>query len=278
MSERSRFDEIGYWSEVKLDILREYAAAYSAILAKQQELYHVYIDGFAGAGIHIRKATGEFVLGSPVNALAVKPPFREFFLVDLDGDKAQHLKELTGQRPDVHVLHGDCNSVLVDEVFPKVRWDDYRRGLCVLDPYGLDLEWRVIQAAGHPRTIDLFLNFPIMDANRNALWHEPQRVAPEQAARLTAYWGDESWRQAAYRPKRQRSLFGEEIEKVENEAVAEAFRQRLRKVAGFANVPPPMPMRNQQGAVVYYLFFASQKDVANGIVRDIFRTHESRRA
>jgi hypothetical protein len=225
MSERSRFDEIGYWCEVKLDILREYAAAYSAILAKQQELYHVYIDGFAGAGIHIRKATGEFVLGSPVNALAVKPPFREFFLVDLDGDK-----------------------------------------------------WRVIQAAGHPRTIDLFLNFPIMDANRNALWHEPQRVAPEQAARLTAHWGDESWRQAAYRPKRQRSLFGEEIEKVENEAVAEAFRQRLRKVAGFANVPPPMPMRNQQGAVVYYLFFASQKDVANRIVRDIFRTHESRRA
>jgi hypothetical protein len=59
MSERGKFDEIGYWSEVKLDILREYAAACSAILAKQQGLYHVYIDGFAGAGIHVRKATGD---------------------------------------------------------------------------------------------------------------------------------------------------------------------------------------------------------------------------
>ena len=28
-----QFDEIGYWSEVKLDIVRKYAAAYSKILA-----------------------------------------------------------------------------------------------------------------------------------------------------------------------------------------------------------------------------------------------------
>ncbi len=26
-----KYDEIGYWSEVKLDIVREYAAAYSKI-------------------------------------------------------------------------------------------------------------------------------------------------------------------------------------------------------------------------------------------------------
>jgi len=34
----SRFDEIGYWSEVKLDIVREYATAYSVILNKQQNI------------------------------------------------------------------------------------------------------------------------------------------------------------------------------------------------------------------------------------------------
>jgi hypothetical protein len=36
-------------------------------------------------------------------------------------------------------------------------------------------------------------------------------------------------------------------------------------------------MRNSQGAVVYYLYFASQKDVANKIVKDIFGKHASRR-
>jgi hypothetical protein len=35
-------------------------------------------------------------------------------------------------------------------------------------------------------------------------------------------------------------------------------------------------MRNSSGAIVYYLFFASQKAVAAGIVRDIFRKYGHR--
>ena len=56
----------------------------------------------------------------------------------------------------------------------------------------------------------------------------------------------------------------------------EAFRQRLKKVAGFSYVPQPMPMRNSKGAVVYYLFFASQKPVAADIVNDIFNKYKNR--
>ena len=83
-----KFDEIGYWSEVKLDIVKEYAAAYSRILAAQTSptLNHIYIDAFAGAGVHISKRTGEFVPGSPFNALNVQPPFGEYHFIDLDGD------------------------------------------------------------------------------------------------------------------------------------------------------------------------------------------------
>jgi len=272
-----KFDEIGYWSEVKLDIIRSYASAYSQILSSQRGLYHVYVDGFAGAGEHLRKGTLEPVLGSPMRALEVVPPFREYFFVDLDGDKAEHLGRLVGDREDVHVLQGDCNTVLLDNVFPKLRWEDYRRGLCLLDPYGLHLDWRLIETAGRMRTIDLFLNFPIADANRNALWHDPERVSKEQAERMTRYWGDDSWREVAYRPSAQRGLFEHDLEKVGNEEIALAFAERLRRIAGFANVPDPLPMRNSHGAVVYYLYFASQKDVANKIVKDIFRKHASRK-
>jgi hypothetical protein len=49
-------------------------------------------------------------------------------------------------------------------------------------------------------------------------------------------------------------------------------------VAGFANVPAPIPMRNDQGKVVYYLFFASQNKVANRIVSAIFHKYRARRA
>jgi hypothetical protein len=77
-------------------------------------------------------------------------------------------------------------------------------------------------------------------------------------------------------PAPQRSLFGDTVEKVENPDVAEAFRRRLQSVAGFKHVPLPMPMRNSRGAVVYYLFFASQKAVAKEIVEDIFARHRER--
>jgi three-Cys-motif partner protein len=71
-----RYDEIGYWSEVKLDIIRKYASAYSVIMNKQEKIRsYLYIDAFAGAGVHVRKQTGGFVTGSPLNALVISPHF-----------------------------------------------------------------------------------------------------------------------------------------------------------------------------------------------------------
>src|SRR5437870_5806887 len=103
------FGDIGPWSEVKLDILRKYAAAYSTILKAQPGLHHVYVDAFAGAGMHVSRMTGEMVAGSPLNALLVQPPFREYHLIDLDGAKAAALRERVADRPNVHVYEGDCN-------------------------------------------------------------------------------------------------------------------------------------------------------------------------
>jgi three-Cys-motif partner protein len=270
------FDEIGYWSEIKLDIVKDYAKAYSTIFSsqRQRKFHHVYIDAFAGAGINISRMTGDFVLGSPLNALSINPPFREFHFIDLDGNKVAALKELIGTRSGVYIYHGDCNDVLLQKVFPKVMYQDYRRGLCLLDPYGLHLNWEVIQTAGRMRSIDMFLNFPIMDMNRNALWRNPERVDEGGIARMNAFWGDDSWRNVAYQPTS--TLFGPVDEKADNAAIADAFQTRLRTVAGFDQVSEPLPMRNTKGAVVYYLFFASQKPVAEEIVRHIFNKYKHR--
>lgn len=107
----------------------------------------------------------------------------------------------------------------------------------------------------------------------NVLKKDPGKVESQQAARMTAFWGDASWRQAAYDTTE--NLFGLE-EKTNNDAMAEAYRQRLKKVAGFKYVPEPIPMRNNKGATVYYLFFASQKPVAADIVDDIFNKYRNK--
>lgn len=265
------FDEIGYWSEIKLDIVRDYAAAYSTILNKKN-LPHIYVDAFAGAGQHISKSTGAFIPGSPLNALNVQPPFREYHFIDLDVTRVESLQCIAGARNDVHVYEGDCNKVLIQSIFPTLHFESYRRALCLLDPYGLDLNWDVMFQAGQLGTIDMFLNFPVMDMNRNVLWRNPDKVSGEQLARMNAFWGGD-WKEAAYTTER--SLFGEP-EKESNDAIAEAFRQRLRKIAGFKKVPEPLPMHNSKGATVYYLFFASQVDVAEKIVTDIFAKYRNR--
>jgi three-Cys-motif partner protein len=264
-------DEIGPWTEVKLEILKRYAVEYSKILASQASpaFWHVYIDAFAGTGVHLSRTSGEMVLGSPLNALLVQPPFKEYHLIDLDGDKIIALRGLVGDRKDVHLHHGDCNRVLLDEVFPRVRFTDFRRGLCLLDPYKLTLNWKVIKEAGSMQSLDVFINFPIHDINRTVLHHDPERVSQTNVERMNAFWGDESWKDVAY--EKIPTLFGDvDLEKISNPKFAEAFRKRLGKVAGFRRVPEPLPMKNSKGATVYYLFFASQKGTAEEIVTYIF--------
>ena len=271
-----RLDEIGYWSEIKLDIVREYAQAYSTVLAKQQHIRkYLYIDAFAGAGVHISKQTGEYVPGSPLNALNVQPRFGEYHFIDLDGDKAGHLRQYLGNDPTVSIHQGDCNSILLREVFPRARYSDFHRALCLLDPYALNLDWAVVQTAGQSGSIEIFLNFMVMDMNMNVLWKNPDKVSPAQIARMDAYWGDNSWRNVLY--KKSRGLFPDfDLEdKASNDAVAAAYRDRLNKVAGFKYVPEPIPMRNTRGAIVYYLFFASPNKTGAKIVGHIFDKYQN---
>ncbi len=98
----------------------------------------------------------------------------------------------------------------------------------------------------------MFLNFPIMDINRNALWRNPDGIDETDITRMNAFWGDGSWREIAYQSTP--DLYGSQDEKADNEVIAEAFRKRLINVAKFDKVPEPLPMRNTRGAVVYYLF------------------------
>ncbi|MBU4319753.1 MAG: three-Cys-motif partner protein TcmP [Nitrospinae bacterium] len=265
-----KLDQIGYWSEIKLEIIKEYANAYTSIMSKQSWCKgYVYIDAFAGAGTHISRRTGEMVLGSPLNALEVALPFTEYYFIDLDEDRADFFGKLAGENPNIHSYHGDCNEILVNDIFPLLGWDTFKRALCILDPYGLHLKWETIKTAADLKTVDIFINFPIMDMNRNVLFEDFAKAEPEDVERMSAFWGDESWKQLLYRE--QATLFGEthHVRIEDYQVLAKEYCKRLKQV-GFDDVPEPILMRNIKGGPLYYLCFASQKSVAKDIVNDIF--------
>lgn len=264
------FDEIGYWSELKLEIVEKYGAAYTTAFKGNPRLKKYYIDGFSGAGAHVSKRTGELIDGSPVRALRVQPPFDGFHFIDMNPEKTSYLQKLCEGQSNVQIYTGDSNAYLTQELLPTIQFRNFNRALCLLDPYGLHMAWEVMRLAGQSQAVDMFLNFPVMDMNRNAIWHHPEKVPQDGIERMTRFWGDESWRTAAYAESRQADLFGTAIEKQPNDAIVTAFMKRLKEVAGFSFVPDPLPMRNSTNAVVYYLFFASQKPVAQRIITDIF--------
>ena len=265
-------DRVGEWTEVKLQIIQDYAAAYSQIMAKQRVIKHyAYIDGFAGSGAHISRATGEEICGSPAIALKTDPPFTYYHFIDLDGTKADCLRSLAGNRKDVSVYEEDCNTVLRERIFPDYQFNTYRRALCLLDPYDLNPHWEVIQAAAKMETIDIFINFMISDANRNIFLWNSDDVDPSQLERMNLFWGDESWKDVVYTTKS--GLFGDIKEKAPNEVIAKAFQKRLVEVAGFKYVPDPVPMRNSKEVVLYYLFFASPNKTGAKIARAIFNKY-----
>jgi three-Cys-motif partner protein len=269
-----RFDEIGYWSQLKLEIVEQYGAAYTKVFSRTPRLKKYYIDGFSGAGKHVAKETGELIEGSPARALKIRPPFDGYWFIDLDADKTDYLRSVCRDRTDVHIHTGDANIYLSETVLPEIQYEKFTRALCLLDPYALHLSWDVILQAGTSRAVDMFLNFPVMDMNRNAIWRNPERVPTNGIERMTRFWGDESWRQAAYGESPQGNLFGREMVKQGNEQIAAAFGSRLKTVAGFNFVSDPLPMRNSRNAVVYYLFLASQKAVARKIITDIFKKYQ----
>jgi three-Cys-motif partner protein len=273
-------EAIGLWTEIKLHIIREYAAAYTTILKEQSWCRsYAYIDAFAGGGEFVAKEDQERLIpGSPMNALNVPNKFTEYHFIDIEHSKIDRLKALTSERPEKKLIHfyvGDANQVLRKKILPKFPYSSFKRALCILDPYGVDIEWATIASLAPIKTMDVFINFPLMDINRNAALKKLETADPQQGARLTKIWGDETWKELAY--VEQTQLFDAPvlIKKIRgNEVLKQGFQERLKHKAGFSCVPEPILMHNTIGGSLYFLFFASQKQVAQNIAQHIFENYK----
>ena len=276
-----KLDKIGIWSEIKLDIIKEYANAFTKIMkSKEWCKGYIYIDAFSGAGVHIRRKTGEFVPGSPLNALEIDNPFSEYHYIDIDKEKTENLNRLTGDRTDINIYQEDCNEILTEKILPSLPYKSYKRALCILDPYGLHLHWETIMEAAKLGTTEIFLNFPLMDMNRNVLRKDLLRADPEQIERMNRFCGSIEWQEILYKEDNQMNLFGDtyRVKVVDSNAKLGNWfkKERLQKAAGFKFVPEPLLMRNSKGGPLFFLFFASHNEKGKKIVTDIFNKYRKK--
>lgn len=277
----AQVDTIGPWSREKLELLREYLAAYTSILRapKNQRWCRAchYVDAFAGSVRPLAKEDYQFVDGSPLLALKNNPPFDSFTFIDKDAARIRECVEplrkefpLAASRMETHI--GDCNDILLDTVLPRFSGRSCpERGFIFLDPYGTELSWETVSAVGKSEVYDILVNFSVMGIYRQ-LGTRPPTAANRD--RINRMMGDESWFAEAYQPSRQLMLLESMAVPLERqgeklaERLVELYRQRLTK--SFGHVSRAVIMRNSNGGPLYALILASHARVAVDKMHEIF--------
>jgi three-Cys-motif partner protein len=215
-----------------------------------------------------------YIDGSPIVALKVEYPFRSYTFIEKEDWRVERLEKLRDEFPnmDIQIRHGDCNAVIINEIVPKIRYENFNRGIIFLDPFGMDVEWHTIESIAATRALEIFLNFPVMAINRTVLRNNPYKLTRTQIRRMNQFWGSTDWRADIYQEVP--DLFGTHIEKIPQTAsdLGLKFEKRLEEV--FPEVSSPIFMRNSKGTPLYCLTFAGHKPTGKKIAENIFNRFE----
>jgi three-Cys-motif partner protein len=270
-------DLIGKWSEEKLELLRKYLSGYVTVLRNQASKGirgFEYIDGFAGTGKPKSKDKERYIEGSPRVALGLPTPFTKYHFIEMSDWRRARLEalkqEFTGL--DIEIYPGDCNEVIRSLIVPTLPYSSYKRAIAFLDPFGLALEWETLKAIANTKTIEVFINIPIMDINRNIRRQDKDQIPEESRERITRFWGP-GWDTDFFEEKV--DLFGEsriDLKPQSAKQVGNLYRKRLQQVFPFCTVP--VVLRNSTNAPLYGLVFGGHNKTGLRIAEDIFQKFE----
>lgn len=153
----------GYWSALKLLLLKYYIKPYLNILGPRKSL--AYVDLFAGPGLDLLGENQVPFPGSPLIPLTIsesKHEFSHFCFCDLDTSYARALEKrcchYAGSGP-VAVLNEDANEV-VNTLNDRLEREDITHSLIFVDPEGLEMEWASLEILVETIPCDLIINFP----------------------------------------------------------------------------------------------------------------------
>jgi three-Cys-motif partner protein len=199
-----------------------------------------------------------YMKGSALRALELNPGFQEYLFIEKDPDRCGELKKLTNDYPEkkISVENVEANEYL-RKWCASTDWKT-TRALIFLDPYGMQVDWTLLEEIAKTKAIDLWLLFPLGAAVMRLL---QKKQSPPQAwaDRVTAVLGTYAWQDEFYKPQTQDTLFGREQSEereADYQAVADFFIRRLEGI--FAGVARnPRALRNSRNCPLYLFCFAA---------------------
>lgn len=265
----------GYWTQVKLDILRKYLTGFN--LASKRAGATVYLDLLAGAVVNTRPDTGEQYAGSAAVAMRTIPSFTRLVFWELEGPATQLKLDLATAFPGDNrylVVPGDCNTHLdVGLAFLRdLRWAP---AFAFIDPKGLDVEWSTLERLSRwrqdskGRKVELWILLP-EPALARVLGLRGVR-GETSAARLTRLYGRDDW--VAIHQRRRSGEFSPEQTRLE---FVNLLRWRLTNDLRYRTTHA-LTLGNVNNQPVYTMVFATDTDAGDSIMRDVYnhaKVHE----
>ena len=290
----------GEWTQDKLTRLKGYLNAYMTILKRHPYFQTIYVDAFAGTGQVKTRPTedssprlfneGDYpevndvvdlLKGSTRVALEVVPPFGKYIFIERSTKKYRELVSLKTEYANLSgriEIHKADATVFLKNFCQTTNWNQ-TRAVVFLDPFGMQVEWSLLETIANTKAIDLWLLVPLgMGANRLMTRRDlPQQIWSD---RLTAFFGTDDWKTKHYKVSDQGDLFGEPsaMEKdTDHERLVAYFIGRLQQIfPGVAN--NPLVQRNSHNSPMFSLCFATSnpkptvRDAALKIAQHLLRT------
>ncbi len=293
----------GQWTEEKLDAFEKYVNAYLTIMNPNREKYHwklIYFDGFAGSGSRnddSSQAVSELMLdlfkdeyideeelntykGAAERVLGIKQNgFDQYVFVDKNKNSSQQLKNQLdpfAQGRNLVFKTSDANEQVIT-LAKAMRQNKNLASLILLDPFGMQVDWKSIELLKGTRT-DLWILIPTGVIVNRLLDRKGELTYIDK---LTSFFGkDESFlKDYFYKKKTVDTLFGEKeiIEKVKKpiEKIAELYIEQLKTIFEYVT-EKPLVLYNSRKTPIFHFACASNNSTAIKIASQIINKKQSK--
>jgi len=246
---------VGQWSEDKHYYLQRYVHVFTTSMRVQWTL--CYIDLFAGPGKCIVRGTAREISGSPLIALGARYPFHKYIFVEMNEDAINALRGRLSKLGELwkrtHIVQGDCNERIGDVVklIPP-------RSLClaVIDPTGLQFQFRTLERLVSGRKVDLISVYPEgMSVRRNIA-----NFIRAKESLLDRFIGDREWR-GTYANTLSNSAFEAAVRDV-----AKHYRSKVERL-GYIFSADKTVRTTSTRVPLYLLSFASKHELGERLWR-----------
>jgi three-Cys-motif partner protein len=249
---------VGPWAQEKHDYLRRYIEATTGPRAKflvqargRPAGGAAFVDLFSGPGMARVRTTGTIIDGSPlIAAKHTTQRFSKLIFVDLAPENCQALEQrVNAAGRSAKIIHGDCNDK-IGEVISEIP--PHGLNIALVDPYGLiPLSFETLRRLASVKRMDLVIHFPTMDIKRNFDRAETY---------IRHFLGTAKWKSTIKEAQQAVLLID-----ILREQLATLFSYEKEKVRS-------LPIKNEQGGVLYHLVFATKDPLGNKMWESIART------